>query len=67
MVFSRNSKEASVAGMEWREVKGEIDEINRGQYVKGTEARINKDYEFYPKAFKEQLESFEWPSDLIDT
>lgn len=35
---------------------------NRGQYVKGTKTRINKDFEFYPEAFREQLEGSEWQS-----
>lgn len=35
--------------------------------MQGTEARINKDFGFYPEAFREQLEGFEWQSDLTDT
>lgn len=38
----------------------EIDQgDNRGQWVKGTEARINKDFGLYPEAFRVQLEGFE--------
>lgn len=35
--------------------------------MSGREARINKDFDFYPKASREQLEGFEWQSDLTDT